>query len=163
MKLESFCATYSRFCLRSRDQHSNICSNSCRTECQHANINICSKSIQYLYGSLLAGHVGPCISPLGSAPNLAETGPKPSETVRNRRKSPKLSQKRIDHGTHIIKSLMFLWVLRSVKFYSQPFHIHSRFRTHFTAMSQDTAISHSRSHGRGPSERRSAPLLSVKC
>ena len=54
VNLESFWATYSRFCLRSRDQHSNICSNSCRTECQHANINICSKSIQHLYGPL--GH-----------------------------------------------------------------------------------------------------------
>ena len=52
VNLESFWATYSRFCLRSRDQHSNICSNSCRTECQHANINICSKSIQHLYASL---------------------------------------------------------------------------------------------------------------
>ena len=38
VNLESFWATYSRFCLRSRDQDSNICSNSCRTECQHANI-----------------------------------------------------------------------------------------------------------------------------
>ena len=27
VNLESFWATYSRFCLRSRDQHSNICSN----------------------------------------------------------------------------------------------------------------------------------------
>ena len=55
VNLESFWATYSRFCLRSRDQHSNICSNSCRTECQHANINICSKSIQHLYGPLRFG------------------------------------------------------------------------------------------------------------
>ena len=52
VNLESFWATYSRFCLRSRDQHSNICSNICRIGCQHVNINSCNNPIQHFNTSL---------------------------------------------------------------------------------------------------------------
>ena len=44
---------YSRFCLRSRDQHSNICSNICRSGCQHVNINICNEPFPHFDTSLV--------------------------------------------------------------------------------------------------------------
>ena len=47
VNLESFWATYSRFCLRSRDQHSNICSNICRDGCQLSNKNIYNEPFQH--------------------------------------------------------------------------------------------------------------------
>ena len=53
VNLESFWATYSRFCLRSRDQHSNICSNICRSGCQLSNKNICSKPFPHFATSLV--------------------------------------------------------------------------------------------------------------
>ena len=52
VNMESFWATYSRFCLRSRDQHSNICSNICRGGCQLSNKNICSEPFPHFATSL---------------------------------------------------------------------------------------------------------------
>ena len=60
-----------------------------------------------------------------------------SETVRIRPKppvSPKSSKIAIDHGTRIINKVSLLWVLSSVKFYSQPF------QTIFKAISQPFAL-----------------------
>ena len=57
VNLESFWATYSRFCLTSRDQLSNICSNTCRAECQHVNINTCSEPFPHFGTSLRASQL----------------------------------------------------------------------------------------------------------